>query len=182
MRLLNAEPCAETMPALPPALTTGERGDGPPEAHRQARGSQGTARSGEGRASRGPVPSVWGLLHRDGSRVGSRNRMDTAGDALPDVSPRVPSPARRRVERLWWMLRSEQRQAGPGPWLSSPWPGRAAEVAARASGGENCVMYRHSGAPAGELLGVKIAVSEEALVPLGHRVTTMMQLQLGCGR
>lgn len=57
--------------------------------------------------------------------------------------------------------------AAPGrPWAlaEQPRPGRAAEVAARASGGENCVMYRHSGAPAGELLGVKIAVSEEALV------------------
>lgn len=112
------------MPALPPALPKGERGDGPPEAHRQAPGSRGTVGSGEGRASRGFVPSVWGLLHRDGRRVDTRNRTEAAGDAFPAVSPRVASPAQRRVGRLWWMLRSEHRRArqgsggGKARWIS----------------------------------------------------------------
>lgn len=112
------------MPALPPALPKGERGDGPSEAHRQAPGSRGTVGSGEGRASRGFVPSVWGLLHQDGRRADSRNRMEAAGDAFPAVSPRVANPARRRVGRLWWMLRSEHRRArrgsggGKARWIS----------------------------------------------------------------
>lgn len=50
MRLLNAEPCTETMPTLSPTLTKGKQGNGPPQhPGKQAKGKVRQGLGGKGR-------------------------------------------------------------------------------------------------------------------------------------